>query len=118
VSSKYCSNVPFYACLAWANPIYWLLALGLISAGALKNWVSRAEAAYGIALLFFSYVLKGYEMSMLSQGRYTVVALPMFTVIGLLLYRANPFLRSAVVAACAILSAVYASQFARGYGLL
>jgi len=118
VWERYCGNVPFYACLAWANPLYWILALGLISTGAIKSWVSRAEAWYGFAVLLFSYVLRGYEMGMLSQGRYTVVVLPIYTVMGLLLCKANLFFRFAFVAACAVISGVYASQFAMGYGLL
>jgi Mannosyltransferase (PIG-V) len=118
VCGRYCGDIPFYACLAWANPLYWMLALGLICIGMIKKFVSRAEAWYGIVTLLFYYVLRGYEMGMLSQARYTVVALPIFAVMGLLLCKTNLFFRFVIVAACAIMSGVYASQFARGYGLL
>lgn len=118
VRKRYCGDIPFYACLAWANPLYWMLAVGLIGVGSLMRWISSAEAWYGVAALSFCYVLKGYDAGMLSQGRYTVIVLPIFTVMGLLLSKANPFFGYPAMAACAVMSGVYASQFARGFGLL
>ena len=53
--------------LRFANPIYFVLALALITSGELMGWLSLNETVFGFAVLAIPYLANSYEQGMQSQ---------------------------------------------------
>jgi hypothetical protein len=107
---------PFLS-LPFANPIYWLAAVGLLALGGFKRWLNRYELWLGAALLAIPYVTRGHEMCLASAGRFACVAFPCYLVAGRLLSRLG-YAAALVLAVLALLLATYAALFAAGYCLI
>lgn len=104
--------------LTFANPIYFLLALGLVALGAAKRWLNGGEWSLALALLLIPYATRGHEMIMLSTGRFVCVAFPVYLVAGRLLYGCRPLLGGTLLLPAAFLLAAYAFLFGAGYYLI
>jgi hypothetical protein len=98
--------------LQFANPIYFLAAVGLLAIGGAKHWLTHGEVALGGILLLIPYVTRGYAMGMSSTGRFVVVALPIFIVLGHIIYRLPRGIAASLTAISGLLAAVYAARYA------
>jgi hypothetical protein len=104
--------------LAAANPVYFLLTCALIAWGACRRWLNSSEVLLAGALIAISYAGRGYEMCMLSMGRFMAVVFPAYLVLGNLFSRWPPPLVAAFLTASGALLLLYAALFAAGYPLI
>ena len=101
--------------LAFANPIWFALALVLTIVGRLQRWLDWSETSLAACLLAIPYLTRSFEMGMVAHGRFTSVAFPIYLVIAQLLVRLPPPLAAALAALSAILLAIYSALFSAGY---
>ncbi len=100
-----------------ANPIHYVLAIGLIILGAAKRWLSCYETLLAGGLLFIPYVTRSYEMCMVSHGRFVAVVFPVYLVLGNVLCRSSKPLAGGILALFALYLTIYAAFFAAGYSV-
>jgi hypothetical protein len=105
---------PFFS-LQVANPLYWLAAVGLVTLGGVKSWLSAKEMALAFALVFIPYVLKGHETCLQSMGRYVSVAFPVYLVLGRLLAGVGRAAAMCMLGVAGFLLGVYAAMFVAWY---
>jgi hypothetical protein len=98
-----------------ANPIYFMLAVGLTALGWRKRWLSGGEVGYAFALLAMVYVTRSYEMYMLATGRFTVTAFPIFLVLGRLLTCIPAPVAAVLLSLSAFFLGAYSALFAAWY---
>ena len=98
--------------LQLANPVFFLLTVTLIAAGAYRRWLSSYELAFASCTLFIPYVTRGYEMCMASTGRFAAVVFPVYLVLGHLLLRMPAPLAAALLAGSGLMLGAYAAMFA------
>ena len=84
--------------------------------GARKKWLNAQEVSLGLLLLVIPYVTRGYEMCMGSMGRYAAAALPIYIVLGRILYGVPVEARWLYFGASAFFLIAYSALF--GYGQL
>jgi hypothetical protein len=101
--------------LAAVNPFYFLLSLALVAGGAWRRWLSTEEWLFSAALLFISYVGRGYEMCMHSSGRYVSVVFPIYLVLGHLLCRCPLALATGILALAGAFLTIYSAFFAANH---
>jgi len=94
------------------NPLYFVLGLVLVAVGACRRWLSPMEWSFAAALLFIGYVGRGYEMCMLSSGRFVAVVFPIYLVLGQLLCRCPPPLAAAFLVLSSTFLTIYSALFA------
>jgi len=104
--------------LALANPIYFLLGVGLVILGRWKRWLNGKETVLAALLILIPYLTRGYEMCMLSQGRFVAAAFPIYLVMGQLLAKIPTPCAALLLCFSAVVMAIYAAQFAAGYMLI
>lgn len=73
--------------LRFTTPIFFVAALGCISLGAYKKWLSREEVLLSYLLILVPYVLQTPRMCMVSQARFAMIVFPVYLVIGRLLQK-------------------------------
>jgi hypothetical protein len=98
-----------------ANPIFFVLTVVLVTAGALKRWLSSYETALAVSLLAIPYVSRGHEMCMASSGRYAAVVFPAYLVLGQLLARLPRVVAILLLVASGLLLGIYSAKFALWY---
>ena len=101
--------------MQFMNPIYMLIAAGLLAMGWRSGWLNHKEVLTGLLLLLIAYVLQGYRTCMVSQARYASVVFPQFIVFGHLLGRLPTWLSVALLGASGGLLATYAAMFTSWY---
>jgi hypothetical protein len=101
--------------LQFANPIYFLCAIVLISIGAYKHWLRVPEVLLSIGLVTIPYVTKSYEMCMGSHARFASVVFPAYIVGGILLSRVPSVLAVTLVAMFGGMLGIYTALFVAGY---
>lgn len=101
--------------MPFANPLYFLAAVGLVYLGWRKGWLNSREVLLSALLLGIAYFTQGYRNYMLSQGRFTAVVFPVHIVLGCLAGRAPTWLVAVCATVLALLLACYAAQFAAWY---
>ena len=101
-----------------AEPFYFLASVGLILLGAARRWLNPIETLLSLSLLVIPYVTNGYDTYMVSMGRYTSVAVPVYLVLGRLLCSVPPPLASILLSICGFLMGVYTATFAAWYTIL
>jgi hypothetical protein len=104
--------------LALANPIYFLFGVGLVILGRWKRWLNTNETVLSALLILIPYVTRGFEMCMLSQGRFIAVVFPIYLVMGHLLSKCPAHCAALLLCFSAVVMAIYAAQFAAGYMLI
>jgi hypothetical protein len=104
--------------LALANPLYFLFGVGLVIVGRWKNWLNTNETVLASFLILIPYVTRGFEMCMLSQGRFIAAVFPIYLVMGHLLSKCPAPCAALLLSLSAIVLAIYAAQFAAGYMLI
>lgn len=104
-------NFPLFS-LHFANPLYFLFAAGATVLGWYKGWLRPCEILLAAGLLLIPYLASSYEMYMAGAARFAVVVLPVYLVLGQLLYRIPPVLAATLVAHSGFLLAAYAALFA------
>jgi hypothetical protein len=98
-----------------ANPIYFVLAVGLTVVGWRKRWLLGGEVGYAVALLAMVYVMRSYEMYMLGMGRFTVTAFPIFLVLGRLLISIPKPVAALLLILSGLFLGAYSALFAAWY---
>jgi hypothetical protein len=101
--------------MRFANPIYLVLAFALVMLGDMAGWLSLNETLFGLAVLAIPYVSCAFENCMQSQARYSMVALPIYLVIGQLLVRLPKPVAALILAAGGTLLGIYSAMFAGHY---
>ncbi|MGE0606788.1 MAG: hypothetical protein AB7O62_06645 [Pirellulales bacterium] len=104
--------------LAFANPIYFVLALGMLIWGCKRRWIDTGELLLGLGLLAIPYVSKSYDMAFAGMGRFVASVVPLHFVFGHILARMPGPLAATVAALSAGLLAAYAALFAAGYTII
>ncbi|HUY93554.1 MAG TPA: hypothetical protein VMV10_32805 [Pirellulales bacterium] len=98
--------------MQFANPLYFLAAIGLTALGAWRRWLSLEEISFSTLLLLIPYITRGYEMGMGSMGRFVAAGFPIYLVLAQLLVRLPAPLRAALLA----LSGFYLASYTALYG--
>lgn len=101
-----------------ANPIYFVLALLLLTYGARSRVLTFSEVLLSVGLILIPYVTRSYEMCMASQGRFVAAVFPTYIVLGEILRRIPEPWSTLVVGPAAFLMAAYAALFAAGFALI
>lgn len=114
-SGRFARDVPEWADLQLANPVYFLAAAALIGLGAAQGWLSGREILLAVGLLLITYVTRGFDMCMASQGRFAAVVFPTYLVIGRLLHACPLALSGGILGLSAVYLVVYAALFAAGH---
>jgi hypothetical protein len=99
------------------NPITVTVALAAVVFGWWRGWLTRVEAALGLALVLIPYVSRGHHMCMASQSRFVSVVLPAFLVVGQALGRAPVAVTAALVALMAPMLTVWTMMFGATWAL-
>lgn len=105
---------PFFN-MMFANPIYFLLAVGCTALGAWKRWLNAKEVALSAGLLLIPYVTQADRMCMASQARFASVVAPMYLVLGQILVRLPGPVVAIVAALSATMLALYTALFVNWY---
>jgi hypothetical protein len=114
-AGRYAREVPAWFNLQMANPIFFVATAGLVGLGAAKRWLSGAEVLLAAGLLSITYVTRGFDMCMASQGRFAAVVFPVYLVLGRLLCGAPLVVSAGILGLSAVYLAVYAALFAAGH---
>jgi hypothetical protein len=77
---------PFFS-LLFVNPIAFTLTALLTAFGLWKRWLNAREGLLAIGLLALPYITRGYDNSLLGAARFTTVVVPVYLVVGHVLYR-------------------------------
>ena len=104
--------------LRFANPVFFVLGVGLIGLGAQRHWLNRYELLLAIGLLGIAYAARSYETCMQSQGRFVAAIVPVYLVLANVLNRLSTLPRIAIVSLFLIYLAVYSAMLAAGYTLI
>jgi len=98
--------------------VYFLIGVGLVIAGRWKNWLNSNETVVAALLILIPYVTRGFEMCMLSQGRFIAAVFPIYLVMGHLLSKCPAPCATLLLCFSALVMAIYAAQFMAGYMLI
>lgn len=98
--------------LWFANPIYFVGTCCAIAYGAHKRWLSTYEWTASVGLLVIPYCTRGYEWSMLSQGRFAAAVFPMYIVLGRMLCHCPWPVAASLLCLSAFFMGAYAALFA------
>ncbi|MGA2257440.1 MAG: hypothetical protein ABSG53_22505 [Thermoguttaceae bacterium] len=101
--------------LRFANPIYLVLAFALVTLGEMMGWLSPNETLFGLTVLAIPYLSCAFENCMQSQARFSMVAFPIYLVIGHILLRLPRSAAALILAASAAMLGVYSAMFAAHY---
>ena len=101
-----------------ANPVVFVLALGLTAWGAHRGLMNRYELLMTAGLLAIPYWAAGYDVNMVSMARYVTVVAPLYPVAGVLLRRAGPGGLAGLAGCGSVLMAGYAGRFAQGHWVM
>jgi hypothetical protein len=107
---------PWFSLLA-ANPAFFVVALGLLVYGGVRRWLNREELVLGVTLIAIPYVLQGPRMGMSSMGRFVIVSVPIYLVVGHILARLPRWVAVPMLVLSAGLMCSYACLFSAGYFL-
>lgn len=107
--------IPVIFQLEFANPVFFIAAFILSMVGEWKGWLTRDEVLLTLGLLFVSYVGKGFEMCMTSQGRFVAAIFPIYLVIANILDRIPRIWAIASLAISGFFLAAYSAMLAAGY---
>jgi hypothetical protein len=108
---------PAVLSLQFANPLFFVGAVGLVFMGLWKGWLSRSEILLSVGLILIPYAGKGFEMCMASQGRFVAAVFPIYLVVGNLISRSAGW-AVAILGLFAAYLAVYSTMLAAGYILI
>jgi hypothetical protein len=101
--------------LQFMNPIYVLLAAGLVTLGWARGWLNKKELLVSALLVLVPFLLQGYRTCMVSQARYVSVTFTQYIVLGHLLARLPTWISVIVLAASGGLMATYSAMFTSWY---
>lgn len=96
-------DVPWWSSYSFFNPLFFCLALTAICFGTWKKILNVYEVVISFGLLAIPYVTRAYEMNMSSQGRFTLVIVPMFLVFARFLDRSNTWIKVSAIGASSLL---------------
>jgi hypothetical protein len=99
----------------FANPLYFLVAIGLTGIGARMRWLTRYECLLTAGLLLMPYATRGFEMCMGGHARYAAAAWPIYIVLGQLLCRLPQPISIGLMCMAAFFMGTYAAMFAAWY---
>lgn len=107
-------GVPWFS-LQFANPIFFLTAIGLVALAAWRRWLLLEELLLSGLLLLIPYSMRGYEMGMGSMARFVAVVFPLYIVAGRMLLLLPGPLRALALALSGLPLAAYTALYAAGY---
>jgi len=108
------SEMPWFS-LHFANPIFFAGAIALLAFGTWRGWLSLEEISLGALMLLIPYVTRAYEMGMGSMGRFVVIVVPIYPVVGQVLLRFPGPLRAALLALSGFFLAAYMALYSAAY---
>lgn len=101
--------------LMFANPIWFLVAVTLVTLGRAKGWLSNRETALAAGLLLIPYVLQADRACMAAEARYASSVFPAYLVLGQILSRLPGPLAAVLLAMSAVMLAFYTAMFVSWY---
>ncbi len=110
-------HVAWIVSLPFANPLYFMAVIVLLAVGGLSRWINSKEVVLGALLLVIPYVVQTSRQGMMSQARFSVVAFPIYIVLGQLLCRVPRPVAIYALLVCTYLLCVYTWLFMSGYWL-
>ncbi len=99
------------------NPLIFCLFVIVLAMGAWNRWLRIEEVLYGSGVLLIPYVTQGYRICMVSQGRYALLAFPVFIVAGILLARCPNFIANQVLVVMGAMMVIYTALFSTWHWL-
>jgi hypothetical protein len=97
------------------NVAYFLLAVGMITVGSIKKWLTRDEIILSLFLLLIPLCTNGIVQGLTSHARFIAVIFPIYIVMGRLLYKMGWQGSTLVFCFMAIFLFIYSTQFAAWY---
>ncbi|MEZ6119395.1 MAG: hypothetical protein R3C28_22900 [Pirellulaceae bacterium] len=97
------------------NPVLFLIAVAATVYGWRRKWLTAVELQISAGLLLIPYVTRSYEMCMASHGRFVLVALPVFVVIGQVLARVPVWVRCIYFVVSVSFLCAYTYSWTAGY---
>lgn len=104
--------------LQFMNPIFFAGAATLVCIGAACRWLDLGEIVLSTAMLMIPYCLQTSRQCMTSEGRFAIVAFPVYMVLGRLLCRVPQAVAIYIIACGAALMLMYTALFCCGYEFL
>lgn len=104
--------------MQFANPLFFMLAAGLVVFGAARRWIDCYDGSFAIALLAIPYALQSYPSMMQSHARYAAVAFPIYIVLGRMLSQLPQPAATAILSISACALAMYAAMFSAWYKIV
>lgn len=101
--------------LQFWNPLFLVASAGFVAIGIRRRWLTTEEVLLSVGLLLIPYLLQGYRMAMMGQGRFAGAVFPCYIVMGRLLGQLPPAPRAALCATAACFSTVLMAMFAAWY---
>lgn len=111
-------GTPAWVNLAFANPLYFIMAITLVAVGWRREWLTRQEVIIGFLLVLVPYFARGYEMCMASQARYASAAFPIYLVLGQLVSHVPRLVTMVLSGLAGFFLVAYAALFAAGFPML
>lgn len=98
------------------NWFSWAAITGLVFTGWYKRWLTAEEIVIGFFLIGLAYITcASPTRHSISLGRYAMLALPAYLVLGRLLALAGPATSAAVIAVMTVFLALFSGLFAQWY---
>jgi len=99
------------------NSVLWLTALAFVLIGLFKKWLKGEEIILAVLLLCVPYFLVAPLNTMQSVGRYSLVALPVFTCLSRWLAVRPAWQTGVLIGLSAVLMVLYTALFAQRYSV-
>lgn len=107
-------GIPPLFSIQFANPLYFVFAVFLTLMGYQWRWLTQYEAVLSSCMLAMTYVTRGFEMGMNSQGRFMSVVFPVFLVLTQCLSRSPKCVLYIWIALSVVLQLAYVHYFCSG----
>lgn len=101
--------------LFFANPIYFVASIALVSLGGFYHWLNVKEIALAAAAILIPYLTHADRACMAGEARYSSALVPIYLVLAHLAWRLPPPVSAIAFVLSANLLAVYAALFVRWY---
>lgn len=113
---QYVDHSPhFLLSLQAANPILFVVCCAIVIYGFAFRLLDKRELILSVALLLIPYSCRSYEMCMASQGRFALVAFPVFLVMSKSSEKLPTAAQYAIVMLGLIQGCVFATMWGAGY---
>jgi hypothetical protein len=104
--------------LAFANPVFFVGAIGAILVGRWNRWLDAGETLFALGAIMVPYVARSPTMGMVGMGRFVAVAVPIYVVFGVFFARLPPSIAATLLGVAACFLGIYSALFAAAYPIV